>query len=87
MILLVFAVVGGLLAIVELLGVVLSCCMASQFSQLEREAAGSELHWGGGGGMGPGSEFDDYDTRGSAAAGPEQQVVQPRTELPLSNGN
>ncbi len=37
MILLVFAVVGGFLAVIELLGVVLSCCMASRLAEVERE--------------------------------------------------
>ena len=36
-ILFVFAVAGAFLAVVELLGVVLACCLASQFAQLEEE--------------------------------------------------
>lgn len=36
-ILLVFAIVGAILAIVELLGVVLACCMASRFAKSEDE--------------------------------------------------
>ncbi len=61
MILLAFAVVGGLLAIVELLGVVLSCCMASQLAAVEREEDAAAEQWGGGG------EYGDYaEDRGGA---------------------
>ena len=47
-ILIVFSVVGGILSIVELLGVVLSCCMASQHAQAEREAEDWEYDYGNG---------------------------------------
>ena len=47
-ILIVFSVVGGLLCIVELLGVVLSCCMASQHAHVEREAEDWEYEYGNG---------------------------------------
>ena len=55
-ILLVFAIVGAILAIIELLGVVLACCMASQYAheeEMERDDWGYEDYpVGGGGGAG-----------------------------------
>ncbi len=75
MILLVFAVVGGFLAVIELLGVVLSCCMASRLAEVEREEEEAASRMGGGGGWGP-ADYD-YDLRegpGPGMGGPEQVI-------------
>jgi hypothetical protein len=58
-ILIVFAIGGGILAIVELLGVVLGCCMASQLADTEHEdweyEYGGDREGGVGGGGGGGA--------------------------------
>ena len=72
-ILIVFSVVGGILSIVELLGVVLSCCMASQHAQAEREAEDWEYDYGNG--------FGRPDSPGTGRK--QQQRDQPRARATI----